>query len=284
MPGVPDPIYVAARRALLDALEALGPHRDALILVGAQAIYLHAGEADLVVAPFTKDGDLVIDPSRLSSDPRLEEAMRRADFELSSQPGIWQSSSSLAQIDLLVPEAVAGAGGSRSARLPGHEPRAARKVHGLEGALVDNSPHVLEALDPADTRSIEAKVAGPAALLVAKLHKLGERQEQPHRLVEKDALDVFRLLFAIETSDLAAGMQHLLGEAVSGQAAREAVVYLDRLFGSTSSPGSQMAGAAAPQDPDTVIESASALALDLLEALEHAGDDVVHVKARPLDE
>jgi len=284
MPGVPDPIYVGARRALLDALEALGKHRDALILVGAQAIYLHTGEADLVVAPFTKDGDLVIDPSRLSSDPRLEEAMRGADFELSSQPGIWLSSSSLAQIDLLVPDAVAGASGSRSARLAGHEPRAARKVHGLEGALVDHAPHTLKALDPSDLRSVEAHVAGPTALLVAKLHKLGERQEQPHRLVEKDALDVYRLLFAIETGDLAAGMQRLLREAVSAQAAREAVVYLDRLFGTTSAPGSQMAGAAAPQDSDTVIQSASTLALDLLDAVEHDGDDVVPVRARPLDE
>lgn len=279
-----DPIYVAARRALLDALEALGAHHDALILVGAQAIYLHTGEADLVVAPFTKDGDLVIDPSRLSSDPRLEEAMRGAEFELSSQPGIWLSTSSLAQIDLLVPEAVAGAGGSRSVRLAGHEPRAARRVHGLEGALVDHAPHILKALDPADPRTVEANVAGPTALLVAKLHKLGERQEQPHRLVEKDALDVYRLLFAIETSVLATGMQRLLGESVSGQAAREAVVYLDRLFGTTSAPGSQMAGAAAPQNSDTVIQSASALALDLLDALEHEGDGVVPVRPRPLDE
>lgn len=284
MPGVPDPIYVAARRALLDVLEALGAHRDALILVGAQAIYLHTGEADLVVAPFTKDGDLVIDPSRLSPNPRLEEAMRGADFELSSQPGIWLSSSSLAQIDLLVPEAVAGSGGRRGARLAGHDPRAARKVHGLEGALVDHAPRTLEALDPVDTRSVEANVAGPAALLVAKLHKLGERQEQPDRLVEKDALDVYRLLFAIETRALAVGMQRLLGEVVSGQAAREAMVYLGRLFGTTSAPGSQMAGAAAPQDSETVIQSASALALDLLDALEHEADDVVPVRARPLDE
>lgn len=34
MPGVPDIEYVVARTALLDALEALGPHRDAAILVG----------------------------------------------------------------------------------------------------------------------------------------------------------------------------------------------------------------------------------------------------------
>jgi hypothetical protein len=55
MPGAPDPLYVNAREVLLDALEALGPHRASLILVGAQAIYLHTGEADIAVAPFTTD-------------------------------------------------------------------------------------------------------------------------------------------------------------------------------------------------------------------------------------
>lgn len=39
-------LLVAARSALLDALEALHAHRDAVIVIGAQAIYLHTG-ADL---------------------------------------------------------------------------------------------------------------------------------------------------------------------------------------------------------------------------------------------
>jgi len=52
-----DELYILARRVLLDALEALGPHRDAVVLVGAQAIYLRVGEADLAVAPFTTDRD-----------------------------------------------------------------------------------------------------------------------------------------------------------------------------------------------------------------------------------
>lgn len=38
-----DPEYFAARRVLLDALDALGVHRKAVVLVGAQAIYLHVG-------------------------------------------------------------------------------------------------------------------------------------------------------------------------------------------------------------------------------------------------
>lgn len=50
--GEPDPVYVRARRALLDALQALGPHRAAVVLVGAQAVYLHVGEAqEPVVTP-----------------------------------------------------------------------------------------------------------------------------------------------------------------------------------------------------------------------------------------
>ncbi len=39
------PIYVAARGVLLDALDALGEQRQAVILAGAQAIYLHTGDA-----------------------------------------------------------------------------------------------------------------------------------------------------------------------------------------------------------------------------------------------
>lgn len=43
MPGDPDPLYVRARTALLDTAQALGAHLDAILLVGAQAVYLHAG-------------------------------------------------------------------------------------------------------------------------------------------------------------------------------------------------------------------------------------------------
>ena len=47
MPGAPDPEYVLARKVLLDALQALGEQRSAIVLVGAQAIYLHTGDAEL---------------------------------------------------------------------------------------------------------------------------------------------------------------------------------------------------------------------------------------------
>lgn len=57
-----DELYVLARRVLLDALEALGEHRHAAILVGAQAIYMHTGDAELGVAEHTTNADLALDP------------------------------------------------------------------------------------------------------------------------------------------------------------------------------------------------------------------------------
>ncbi|MGQ0718212.1 MAG: hypothetical protein ACT4NP_13070 [Pseudonocardiales bacterium] len=49
---------------------------------------------------------------------------------------------------------------------------------------------VVTALAPGDGRAYAANVAGPAALLVAKLHKLGGRQATPPRLVDKDAATI----------------------------------------------------------------------------------------------
>ena len=86
-----DELYVLARSVLLDALEALEPHREACVLAGAQAIYLRVGEADLAVAPFTTDGDLVVDPRRLSDAPPVERGLTGAGFALKggASVGIW---------------------------------------------------------------------------------------------------------------------------------------------------------------------------------------------------
>lgn len=66
MPGEPDPLYVRARAALLDATDALAEQIDALVLVGAQAIYLHTGDAQLAVAEYTTDADFTIGPADLA--------------------------------------------------------------------------------------------------------------------------------------------------------------------------------------------------------------------------
>lgn len=113
-------LLTAARAALLDALDALAGHLDALVLIGAQAVYLHTGAAPVALAEATKDSDLAIDQRVLSDDPLLEEAMADAGFHrdlLHPQPGSWLSPSGI-PVDLMVPEALAGGSGRRSAQIP----------------------------------------------------------------------------------------------------------------------------------------------------------------------
>ncbi len=87
MPGDPDQAYVPARQVLLDALKAQGDQKEAVVLVGAQGIYLHTGDTDLAVAPFTTDGDVAINPEKLRVDPKLEEALRDAGFRTDDPSG-----------------------------------------------------------------------------------------------------------------------------------------------------------------------------------------------------
>ena len=131
------PEYVAARTVLLDALEALAAHRRALVVVGAQAVYLRTGSAGLAVAPFTTDGDVALDPSLLGDDPLLEEAMLRQGFRLlergggAVEPGTWVGVTEVdgirfeVPVDLIVPEAFLAGGNTRGA-----SPSSARQASG----------------------------------------------------------------------------------------------------------------------------------------------------------
>ncbi len=236
MPGA-DEVLVAARSALLDALVALGDHADEITLIGAQAIYLHTGAADVALAETTKDSDLVVDPRALAGHPLLEAAMSSSGFHqnlASPQPGAWLSPSGV-PVDLMVPEALAGPGSRRSGRIPPHANHSTRRAVGLEAAVIDRARMPIRALDSSDDREVTTYVAGPAALLVAKLHKLGERREQP-----------------------------------SGTVTWRAVEHLVEMFAAgPDAVGSQMAGQAEALigDPDIVAQSVSILAADLTTAI-----------------
>ena len=77
-----DPNYIEARETLRAAGAALEPHSNAVILVGAQAVYVHTESADesFAVAPFTYDADIALDPGLLEDSPALVAAMSRAGF------------------------------------------------------------------------------------------------------------------------------------------------------------------------------------------------------------
>lgn len=114
MSGAPDPLYVRARGALLDALDALEPHLDAIVLVGAQAVYLHTSDTELAVAEYTTDADLAVAPGDLADSPLIADALTARGFTPRVHPGGWLSPDGI-YLDVMVPEALAG---------PGHEARA----------------------------------------------------------------------------------------------------------------------------------------------------------------
>ena len=272
----PDEVYTAARVVLLDALAALGPHRDAAILVGAQAIYLRVGEADIAVAPTTTDGDLALDPDQLGVSPEIHGLMEAAGFQVRRRmvegplPGIWEKRGTngyLVSVDLLVPEGVASREGRRAARLEGQRTGVAMKVRGIEGALVDHDH--MSIADVAD-RSFTIRVAGPAALLVAKVHKLLDRSETAERLKDKDALDVFRLLRGSTTDDLVSRTEAILADRRSADVGRSGLVGLRELFGRQTAHGVRMAIRATQplMDEREVSGSLIALTTDFLRALE----------------
>ena len=283
-----DPLYIAARRVLLDALDALAEHRRAVILVGAQAIYLQADEAELdaSIAPFTKDADLGLDPQQLGNDPRIAEAMTAAGFVLKVkqageggiEPGTWLSSAKVngenihVPVDLLVPEALAPGHGKRDARLPEHGKNAARWTPGLEAIVLDNTEMTIASLDPeTDTRIAAIRVAGPAALLVAKAHKIAERvadvqRGRSHRLQPKDAGDVIRLMRSpTPPAVIGARLAELARDEMCGPSVRDGVQHLDALFGGRRARGVELAAEALAGALSE--DSVQALAVNYIEAL-----------------
>lgn len=133
------PEYVAARRVLLDALEALADHLPSLVLVGAQAVYHHTGDADLNVPLMTTDADLAIDTRGLADAPDIGAVLRGAGFVAGTNPGHWVAPSDVA-VDLIGVPHQAGTQkqSARAARLAPHNRFTARIARGLEPALVDH--------------------------------------------------------------------------------------------------------------------------------------------------
>lgn len=269
MPGDDDELLVRARSALLDALTALAEHRDSVIVIGAQAIYLHTGAAPVAVAEATKDSDLAIDVRALRQAPLIDAAMEQAGFFLdpiSRQPGAWMSPDGI-PVDLMVPEAIAGGRSRRSAIHPPHDRRSMRRTVGLEATVVDNAEMQVASLSPHDQRGLTAKVAGPAALLVAKLHKIAERRKTPTRLLDKDAHDIYRLLVAISTEQLAEVLIRLLSDDLAGDVTTQAMAHLQQLFADgPHTLGAQMIARAEEGvgDPAVAARSSAVLSADLL--------------------
>ena len=127
----------------------------------------------------------------------------------------------------------------------------------------------IASLEPAvDPRVVRAKVAGPGALLVAKMFKIHERRGSA-RANDKDALDVLRILQGVSTDDLAHRLTSISDDARSATTGARALQLFTDLFGNRGGEGAAMAARAAQpvMDADQVRLTCEVLAGDLLEAL-----------------
>ena len=126
----------------------------------------------------------------------------------------------------------------------------------VEAALVDHGPLTVTPLDPTDTRQVTVEVAGLAALLVAKAHKIHDRLEggRPDRLSDKDAADVYRIMQPVRPADLGATIAELLVDPRSSAVTGQAMAYTKDLFGRRAGDGVVMAQRALQLavDPDQV--------------------------------
>lgn len=263
-------LYVQARRGLLDALSALRTHQEAIVLVGAQAVYIHAGSGDLAIPPTTTDADLALSPRQLQDEPLIEQALRTAGFTPRTNPGTWQSVGGV-PIDIMVPEALAGAV-RRAARIPPHSNAVARKNAGLEPALIDNSIHQLTSFESNDNRKVRIKVAGPAALVVAKVRKIQERQSQTHRIQPKDGLDIFRLLSAVDSAKVSQDLLSLTNDPTCSSVVNSAVEYLRNDGYGTEGTVAQLAVRATDglADPEFITNAMAEFVEEILVGMDQA--------------
>ncbi len=114
-----------------------------------------------------------------------------------------------------------------------HGNRAALRAVGLEAVLVDHDTMTVASLDPPDLRTIDVEVAGVAALLVAKAHKIHDRiiSGRADSLSDKDAADVFRIRQTTSPNDVGATLIGLRNNKFAGEPTETAINYISQLFG-----------------------------------------------------
>jgi hypothetical protein len=257
MPNTPDGVNpeqltIVARRVLLDGLMALESHLAAITVVGAQAVYLRTPNAAIAAAAYTSDGDLGIDPAVLGDAPLVDEVLHDAGFTLrnADQPGLWVRPETVGdqlvhvELDVLVGSSLAS--GGRGARIPPHGKMCAKKVPGIEVAVVDRSPMLVTSLEPDDLRGVTVHVAGAAALLVCKAYKINDRlrdaeKGRADRLVNKDAGDVLRIMMVSPAARVGDSFRGVIADSRVGSVAAEGLRLLRQLFGGADTPGVRMA-------------------------------------------
>ena len=238
---------IEARTSLCDVLDALADHKEGLVVIGSHAVHERTRSLG-IVSTTTKDCDLAVVPGLVESDPRIEDAMRSAGFvplgelpqapsRYEHQPGLWgkgftDDGSPIAEVDLIVPQTMAG-GGRRSPRsMASHGKVATRFSAGVDLAAVDRGLMPVESFADGSVR--EAYVAGPAALLCSKAYKVGERVIERDRggrdrVAPKDGSDMWRLMAASDPVSVGGIFEALLADVTVADVARTGLGHLRAL-------------------------------------------------------
>jgi hypothetical protein len=204
----------SSRRLLIKTIQALEPFEDAVTVIGAHAVHLWLTKAwGPINMQATRDADIAINPMLVSDEPKVLELLKKIGISpaLQDRPGIYGLDierdlvwSKRTTIDLIVPEAYAG-GGRRAAHISGQK-NATTRARGLELVPWDRRLVELTTFDE-PLISIKAYVSGPAALLIAKSHKIHERlltsTFRPERLRAKDSGDVALLMMVSNPEEVA---------------------------------------------------------------------------------
>jgi len=139
--------------------------------------------------------------------------------------------------------------------------------------MVDNDFREIAAFEAADPRMVRLRVAGPAALLVAKVIKIEERRENPERHQPKDGLDLLRLLQATSTEAMAQRLVDLARDPLASGVTAAAMAALRRDGPDAAGLIASLAGAGVGNlaDPDTIRGSVAILVEELLTAMDELG-------------
>ncbi|WP_091336175.1 hypothetical protein [Micromonospora rhizosphaerae] len=130
---------------------------------------------------------------------------------------------------------------------------------------------LISSLEPGlDSRQLLVPVAGTAALLVAKAHKLHDRMQsfrpqRPDRLKPKDAGDVLRLMQAEPAEQVGRRLRELADDETAGASVRDGVQWLQDMFSRRRSFGVNLAvdalQAALPEETVRALATAYMAAL-----------------------
>jgi len=249
-------------------LTALEPTSDAVVLVGAQAVYLRT-EGRIEGYQPSRPTPTSLSTSRLEPiPPRRSDDSGRIHSLTNRESGRRASTDRLRRgsrlpVDLIVPEEYGSEAGRRAARLPGNHGKTTARKSSARRWVVDNSP-----IQPQrSSRRMRDGCSSRSPATARSCRKAAQargRLATPARLQAKDAGDLYGSSTRSAPTTWAT-LQMLLADERSATTTTKALTYLDALFTAPASPGVGLACEALrtllPEETVTAVMTAYAAAL-----------------------